>query len=81
MSNGGDMGMEGFGVLFGLFGFLYVAILLFIVVLTVVFLFKAMGYMKRKNVADLEQNELLRQLIAKQTSSSITTSKEDPTSY
>lgn len=73
--------MEGFGVLFGLFGFLYVAILLFIVVLTVVFLFKAMGYMKRKNAADLEQNELLRQLIAKQTSSSITTSKEDSTSY
>lgn len=78
MSNNG---MEGFGVLFGLFGFLYVAILLFIIVLTIVFIFKAMGFMKRKNAADQEQNELLRQLIAKQTSSGITTSKEDPTSY
>ena len=76
-----NIGMEGFGVLFGLFGFLYVAILLFIVVLTIVFIFKAMGYMKRKNAADEEQNELLRQLIAKQASSGITTSKEDPTSY
>ncbi|MBF0707240.1 MULTISPECIES: hypothetical protein [Bacillales] len=79
MSNSG--GMDGFGMLFGLFGFLYMVIILFIVVLTIVFLFKAMSYMKRKNAADQEQNELLRQLLSKQTSSSISTSKEDPTSY
>ncbi|MGG1686114.1 hypothetical protein [Pseudalkalibacillus sp. NRS-1564] len=79
MSNSG--GMDGFGMLFELFGFLYMVIILFIVVLTIVFLFKAMSYMKRKNAADQEQNELLRQLLSKQTSSSISTSKEDPTSY
>ena len=76
-----ESGMEGFGMLFGLFGFLYVAILLFIIVLTIVFIFKAMGFMKRKNASDQEQNELLRQLVTKQTSSGITTSKEDPPSY
>ncbi|MDO6654984.1 hypothetical protein [Anaerobacillus sp. 1_MG-2023] len=79
MSNSG--GMDGFGMLFGLFGFLYMVIILFIVVLTIVFLFKAMSYMKRKNASDQEQNELLRQLLSKQTSSSISTNKEDPTSY
>ncbi|WLR58646.1 hypothetical protein [Guptibacillus hwajinpoensis] len=74
-------GMDGFSMLFGFFGLLYMVIILFIVVLTIVFLFKAMSYMKRKNAADQEQNELLRQLLSKQTSSSISTSKEDPTSY
>ncbi|MCA0992348.1 hypothetical protein [Pseudalkalibacillus hwajinpoensis] len=76
-----ESGMEGFGVLFGLFGFLYVAILLFIIVLTIVFIFKAMSFMKQKNASDQEQNELLRQLVAKQSSSGITMSKDDPTSY
>ena len=76
-----ESGMEGFGVLFGLFGFLYVAILLFIIVLTIVFIFKTMSFMKRKNASDQEQNELLRQLVAKQSSSGITMNKDDPTSY
>ncbi|WP_270180656.1 hypothetical protein [Alkalihalobacillus sp. CinArs1] len=58
--------MEGMGILFGLFGFLYMAIILFIVILTIVFIFKAMGFMKRKTASDQEQNELLRQLVSKQ---------------
>ena len=68
---------DGVGVFFGLFGVLYFAIILFITVVTIVFLFKAMGYMKRKNTSDQEHNELLRQLIAKQTTSSITHKEDD----
>ncbi|WP_377891161.1 hypothetical protein [Alkalihalobacillus sp. R86527] len=61
--------MEGMGILFGLFGFLYMAIMLFIVILSIVFIFKTMGFMKRKTASDQEQNELLRQLVSKQTKS------------
>ncbi|MGA9289284.1 MAG: hypothetical protein WBV93_13170 [Anaerobacillus sp.] len=71
---------DGLGVFFGLFGVLYFAIILFITVVTVVFLFKAMGYMKRKNASDQKHNELLRQLITKQTTSN-DIHKEDDSSY
>ncbi|TKD72576.1 hypothetical protein [Pseudalkalibacillus hwajinpoensis] len=80
MSNNQGMGMDGFGMMFGLFGILYFAIALFVVVLTIVFMFKAMGYMKRKNAADQEQNELLRQLVSSNTASRMT-KNDDPTSY
>lgn len=71
--------MDGMGMMFGLFGFLYMAIMLFIVILTIVFIFKAMGFMKRKNASDKEQNELLRQLVSKQATK--TTTNDDSTSY
>lgn len=79
MSTNQGMGMDGLGMMFGIFGFLYFAIALFVVVLTIVFMFKAMGYMKRKNAADQDQNELLRQLISSNTSSKMT-KKDDFTS-
>ncbi|WP_394175883.1 hypothetical protein [Guptibacillus hwajinpoensis] len=78
MSNNQGMGMDGVGMMFSLFGILYFAIALFIIVLTIVFIFKAMGFMKRKNAADQEQNELLRQLVSSNTSSR--TKNDDPTS-
>ncbi|MBN8209722.1 hypothetical protein JI666_13270 [Bacillus sp. NTK071] len=80
MSTNQGMGMDGFGMMFSLFGILYFAIALFIIVLTIVFMFKAMGYMKRKNAADQEQNELLRQLISSNTSSKMT-KEDDSTPY
>ncbi|KSU63276.1 hypothetical protein AS034_03215 [[Bacillus] enclensis] len=46
------MGMEGIGVFFGLFSILYIGIALFITVLTIVFIFKAMSFMKHKTEND-----------------------------
>ncbi|MCK6255708.1 hypothetical protein LCY76_03605 [Fictibacillus sp. KIGAM418] len=54
---------DALGVFFGLFGVLYVLVALFMVVLTIVFIFKAMGFMKRKNEADRLTNEKLERLI------------------
>jgi uncharacterized membrane protein len=49
---GPDPAMEAFGMLFGLFGILYLLVALFILILTVVFIFKAMGFMKKKTAND-----------------------------
>ncbi|XXM71607.1 hypothetical protein ACQ0QQ_18295 [Lysinibacillus sphaericus] len=46
------MGMEGIGVFFGLFSILYIGIALFITVLTIVFIFKTMSFMKHKTEND-----------------------------
>ncbi|MBA4536906.1 hypothetical protein H1Z61_07060 [Bacillus aquiflavi] len=59
-----------FGLFFGLFGFIYIIALVFIVVLTIVFMFKGMSYMKKKTQNDerlilaiqqLELNQNLQQ--------------------
>jgi uncharacterized membrane protein len=47
-----SMGMEGIGVFFGLFSILYIGIALFITVLMIVFIFKAMSFMKHKTEND-----------------------------
>ncbi|UZJ78359.1 hypothetical protein [Fictibacillus sp. KU28468] len=51
------------GMFFGLFGVLYVLVALFMIVLTIVFIFKTMGFMKQKNEADRLTNENLERLI------------------
>ncbi|HEX6922995.1 MAG TPA: hypothetical protein VF149_04160 [Bacillales bacterium] len=55
--------MNGFSIFFGLFGILYILVALFIVVLTIVFLFKAISFMTRKNQLDQERNETLKELL------------------
>ncbi|QKY69107.1 hypothetical protein [Lentibacillus sp. CBA3610] len=57
---GGDVAGALFGLLFiGLYGL----VVIFILVLSIVFIFKAMGFMKRKNEMDRELNENVRQLV------------------
>ncbi|TLS36970.1 hypothetical protein [Pseudalkalibacillus caeni] len=45
-------GMDIFGMMFGFLGIIYMLIMLFIVVLTIVFIFKAMSFMKKKTEND-----------------------------
>lgn len=54
-----DFGMAAFG----LFGLLYIVFILFIVVLTIVFIFKAMSFMKKKTLLDEELNKNLKRLL------------------
>jgi uncharacterized membrane protein len=56
------MGMEGIGVFFGLFSILYIGIALFITVLTIVFIFKAMSFMKHKTESDRKLIQAIERL-------------------
>lgn len=48
--------LDAIGALMGIFGLLSFIVTIFIVVLTIIFLFKAMGFMKRKLEADRLRN-------------------------
>jgi uncharacterized membrane protein len=56
------MGMEGIGIFFGLFSILYLGIALFIIVLTIVFIFKAMSFMKHKTESDRKLIQAIERL-------------------
>jgi uncharacterized membrane protein len=56
------MAMEGIGVFFGLFSILYIGIALFITVLTIVFIFKAMSFMKHKTESDRKLIQAIERL-------------------
>ncbi|WP_026679086.1 hypothetical protein [Fictibacillus gelatini] len=51
------------GLFFGFIGIVYILVLLFMVVLTIVFIFKAMSFMKRKNESDQILNQNVQRLI------------------
>ncbi|MCA1054437.1 hypothetical protein LCM10_05520 [Rossellomorea aquimaris] len=61
-----EMGMEGLGIFFGLFGVLYIGVALFVVVLTIVFIFKAMSFMKHKTESDRKLIQAIERLDARQ---------------
>lgn len=54
---------EMMGAFFGIFGFLYFLFILFITVLVIVFIFKAMGFMKRKNEQDRQVHATLEKIL------------------
>ncbi|MDN4526895.1 hypothetical protein [Fictibacillus fluitans] len=55
--------LDAIGALMGIFSLLSFIVMIFIIVLTIIFLFKAMGFMKRKLEADRLRNEKLERLI------------------
>jgi uncharacterized membrane protein len=57
----------GMGVFFGLFGLLYFAVALFLIVLSVVFMFKAMSFMKNKTENDRRLLQAIERLDNKNT--------------
>ncbi|WHY73112.1 hypothetical protein [Fictibacillus enclensis] len=63
--------LDAIGALMGIFGLLSFIVTIFIVVLTIIFLFKAMGFMKRKLEADRLRNEQLERLIQLQSNHEI----------
>jgi uncharacterized membrane protein len=65
-----------FGLLFGLFGIIYMAILLFIVILSIVFIFKVMTFMKNKT----ENDKRLLQAIESLNNTNSLTKSLDPKS-
>jgi uncharacterized membrane protein len=56
------MVMDGLGVFFGLFSILYVGFALFITVLMIVFIFKAMSFMKHKTESDRKLIQVIERL-------------------
>ncbi|HEU5141351.1 MAG TPA: hypothetical protein VFT51_15360 [Bacillales bacterium] len=56
------MEMSGFAMLSSLFALLYVLVGLFIVILMIVFIFKAMSFMNQKTRADQERNQTLKEI-------------------
>lgn len=61
-----DSGIGGMDMIaFGLFGILYIGFILFMIVLVIVFLFKAMAFMKKKNLQDERLNANIEQLLEK----------------
>ncbi|PWA09029.1 hypothetical protein DCC39_13760 [Pueribacillus theae] len=58
-------GLDMMGAAFGMFGLLYFAFILFMTVLMIVFIFKAMGFMKKKNLEDERLNANIERLLEK----------------
>jgi uncharacterized membrane protein len=54
--------MDGLGVFFGLFSILYLGFALFITVLMIVFIFKAMSFMKHKTESDRKLIQAIEKL-------------------
>ncbi|HET7578489.1 MAG TPA: hypothetical protein VFK33_04335 [Bacillales bacterium] len=55
--------MHVFPAFFGILSLLYILVALFIVVLTIVFLFKAITFMNRKNEDDRRRNQILEDIL------------------